>query len=129
MNSASNSFLSQVKITLFGKEDEKLKTNEKDKNNRIKNNFNIKYLYLRNASAQFSLTENESLKDSNSSSNNSKLKSTPETNDSNNEDDNTKIQKSVFMKKVSLVNQKFNVEKLLSLNKENIKCNIKLKLE
>ena len=129
MNSASNSFLSQVKITLFGKEDEKLKTNEKDKNNRIKNNFNIKYLYLRNASAQFSLTENESLKDSNSSSNNSKLKSTPETNDSNNEDDNTKIQKSIFMKKVSLVNQKFNVEKLLSLNKENIKCNIKLKLE
>ena len=129
MNSASNSFLSQVKITLFGKEDEKLKTNEKDKNNRIKNNFNIKYLYLRNASAQFSLTENESLKDSNSSSNNSKLKSTPETNDSNNEDDNTKNQKSVFMKKVSLVNQKFNVEKLLSLNKENIKCNIKLKLE
>jgi hypothetical protein len=129
MNSASNSFLSQVKITLFGKEDEKLKTNEKDKNNRIKNNFNIKYLYLRNASAQFSLTENESLKDSNSSSNNSKLKSTPETNDSNNEDDNTKNQKSIFMKKVSLVNQKFNVEKLLSLNKENIKCNIKLKLE
>ncbi len=129
MNSASNSFLSQVKITLFGKEDEKLKSNEKNKNNRIKNNFNIKSLYLRNVSSQFSSTENESLKDSNSSSNNSKLKSTPETNDSNNEDDNTKIQKSIFMKKVSLVNQKFNVEKLLSLNKENIKCNIKLKLE
>ena len=128
MNSASNSFLSQVKITLFGKDDEKFKSNEKNKNNKINNNYNIKSLYLRNASSQFSSTENESLKDSTSSSNNSKLKSTPESNDSNNDDDNTKNQKSVFMKKVSLVNQKFNVEKLLSLNKENI-CNIKLKLE
>ena len=116
----SDNYFSKIKV--YSKEDAKVKKveNEKKKNNKL----NIKNLYLRKLSKSYCHTyENDSLRDSRSySNNNSKLKLTPESNDSNNEDDKKpQSTKSIFMKKVSLVNKKFNIEKLLSINKENLK--------
>ena len=120
INKINSDYFSKIKI--YSKEEAKVKKveNEKKKNNKL----NIKNLYLRKLSKSYCHTyENDSLRDSRSySNNNSKLKLTPQSNDSNNEDDKKpQSTKSIFMKKVSLVNKKFNIEKLLSINKENLK--------